>query len=880
MPYQLKYTTRFQALKENGNIYELNISVKDYEGDSQQITLGENPVVQNWQDDDPLKPIKGCVLNINIINDGTISLDDFYSDEDDKFLVSLVHIDGVGEVDSKELFQGFIVQDDCSEILVDYNHYIQLSATDNLGILKNSTIFDASIDAGEEETVFGLSISGSLDGTNNSLIINSTAFEYPFTQILPTSKITITSSALYYGTYTVLSVEPDATIPQIKIVVKEQIGALAIETGCNLTFNLPIDLNQFLSLRDLVRMCLFQTKLRLPLKVVSSLKIKGKDRWLDDTYIDGTSLNQNGTYINCYDLLESLMRRFNACLFQSDNYLGIVFGNYASWYIVRFGEFPLCQDYTDAKIYSARYDDNIDFIEYYDENHFVEYDVLNQIENGAIKSIQRPYNYTLEKFNYTYKNNLLKNGDLLTLGDLIGSYTSGLPGAGTEYYYTAPFWEINTDISRPSSTVQIVVQKDQYGNEIERYLEIKFNTPTSATIAQQERYLITNKIAVKKGDVIKVSFDYEESWYAADGQNYSKTFYHFIEASGPTYQKVNFDRGYGFPNDGTWTPDGAIILNLSEGTLPNLKTFTYTTEPAPIDGEFNFSINVLGDDNTAYSTQYRNLSVEIISTQIGKTVVGHTHKTISNSTIKNALEKDIDMDSSPSQAIAYTLFSDEGIGVLRTIASTWDYAMVCEKLFDNVAFTFGYEHPITSERVILISYDNIPSGFNINNYPPGTQFTITNSTNGANGTYTISYIEFITIAPPYTNLYIWTVETQPSTPAFGAGDFTFAQSPKTGSLGELTTFEDLFLRWKSRIKIDCNLITLHGTNSSNFILSLISLIKIDGFQYLWFIIGALSIDYKNNMAKCTLYGYINENESIEDLEAISSYEFKYLYKNS
>lgn len=878
MPYQLKYTTRFQSLKENGNIYELNISVKDYEGDSQQIILGENPVVQNWQDDDPLKPIKGCVLNINIINDGTISLDDFYSDEDDKFLVSFQYIDTINPLNSKELFQGFVIQDDCSEIMVDYNHYIQLSATDNLGILKNTTIFDASINAGSQETRSSLSINGFNDGINNSLIFNSENYLYPFTKILPTTKITISNTGIYDGTYTVLSVVPDSNIPQLKIIVKENITNTATASNAILSFNLPIDLNQFLSLRDLVRMCLFATKLRLPLKVVSVLKIVGNNKWLDDTYIDGTSLNQNGTYITCYNLLESLMQRFNASLFQSNNYKSITLGHNVSWYIVRFAEFPLCQDYTDVKMYAIQYDNNIVFDYYYEEKNFIEYNSLNQIETGAIKSFERPYNYTLEKFDYNFKSNLLNNGDLLTLGDLVETYNSGLPGAPTIYYYTAPYWEINNSISRPLAEVRIVVWVDQYGNEIERYLRIKYFGPMS--IAQQQDYLVTNRIAVKKGDIIKVSFDYEEGWYAADNQDYQRAFGHYIEGTGPTYEFVNYGRGLNNPKDGSWTPTGYVLLVIPENTLPNLKTFSYTTEPAPIDGEFRFSLSVLGDLTTGITTKYKNIKVEISSTEIGKSVVGHTHKTLSNSLIKNFLEKDINLDSSPSQSISYTLVSSEGVGVQRNIATIWDYDMPCSKTFQNVEFYFGSEHPISGDRVILITSNNIPSGFNVNDYSSGSSFTITNSTNGANGTYTIAYIQIIAFVAGLPLLYIATVEPQPFVETLGTGDFTFVASPKTGSLGELTTFEDLFLRWKPRIKIDCNLITLHGTNTSNFILSLISIMQIDGFQYLWFLIGSLAIDYKKDTAQCTLYGYINENESIEDLEAVSSYEFKYLYKNS
>ena len=65
---------------------------KDYDGDHINITFGTNPVIHQWQDDDPQKPIKGSSITINIINEGNISLDDFYSNEDDTFQVILYKI--------------------------------------------------------------------------------------------------------------------------------------------------------------------------------------------------------------------------------------------------------------------------------------------------------------------------------------------------------------------------------------------------------------------------------------------------------------------------------------------------------------------------------------------------------------------------------------------------------------------------------------------------------------------------------------------------------------------------------------------------------------------------------------------------------------------
>jgi len=859
MAYNLFCRGYFNSIAiDNQNEYQLDIFKKDYDGDPINITFGANPVIHQWQDDDPQKPIKGSSITISIINEGNISLDDFYSNEDNTFQVILYKIDFAEEL----IFKGFVSQDDCSEILVDYNHEIQITATDNLGILKDFTFDQASVKFGQDILETGLDIQTVTNGVLNYIKVNE-SYSGDYTKILAGSKISISGGTYFDGVYTVLNIEPDLTLGFI-IQVSESVGGNSPSTLCNLGFTIPYDISSFLSIKEILRLCILSTGIELEeLRVLSRIKPYGKDRWIDDTYIDCNSYLKNNTqYENCYSILEDLMKRFKASLFQA----------YGFWYIVRIGEYSMCNDYTTDTQFVHRYDATSDTYEYINSglenrNLFID---INMAENGILKSLLRPYNYIKEKFDYSFKDNLLKNGDLTILGDLIGSYSSGLPGTGTIYYYTAPYWEINTDISRPSSTVQIVVDTDQFGNEIERYLEIKFSGTPSATIAQQESYLITNKIAVKKGDVIKVSFDYEEGWFAADGTNYSKTFYHYIQAQDLSVQKVNFDRGYGYPNNGTWTPDGMALLNLSEGTLPNLKTFTYTTDPAPIDGEFNFALNVLGSDDLAYTTQYKNLSVQIISTQIGKSIIGHTHKTICNLNIKNNSEEDIALDFSPSQAINGTLFTDEGYGVIRNIAELWDYEGTCETEYVDLAIVSGVEHPVTGWFGIMLTVPT-PDGLSWENYPTGTQFIISGGT-PIDGTYNVDFMS------SFLGVFYIMALTEITTWWAGEATFTFNKPFQALKLGQHTTFEQMYLRWKTRPKLDLNILSVMG-NGSNFFGPL-HLIKHYAIQDIIFFLGSISINYRNDSAECTLYGLVNETEKRNDLEAVSSYEFDYIYKNA
>jgi hypothetical protein len=67
---------------------------------------------------------------ITLTSNVSTPIEDFYSEEDDQFK-------GMFYWNEQLLFEGFLVQDDCSELMADYLHEISLSFTDNLGLLKD-----------------------------------------------------------------------------------------------------------------------------------------------------------------------------------------------------------------------------------------------------------------------------------------------------------------------------------------------------------------------------------------------------------------------------------------------------------------------------------------------------------------------------------------------------------------------------------------------------------------------------------------------------------------------------------------------------------------------------------------------------------------------
>mgnify|MGYP003434059223 FL=1 len=133
MAYGIIYFSEFNDLK---NIdFKIEIYKKDYSGGSTRVNCASNPVIHLWDKDEVKGLIKGSQLTVNLINEGSLPLTSFYSESDDGFIVIFSTAGG-----NNILFAGQLVQDDCSEDLVDFAHEIKLSFTDNLGLLKDVTV--------------------------------------------------------------------------------------------------------------------------------------------------------------------------------------------------------------------------------------------------------------------------------------------------------------------------------------------------------------------------------------------------------------------------------------------------------------------------------------------------------------------------------------------------------------------------------------------------------------------------------------------------------------------------------------------------------------------------------------------------------------------
>lgn len=825
MAYGIKYYSDFDSFKANLT-FRLYIKKKDYSGDQYNILLSGTPVIHEWQDDDPQKTIKGSTLKIGILNNGVVSLDDFYSNEDDTFLVELYR----KETDEL-LFIGYIIQDECAEIQLDFLHEINITASDGLGLLKDTNFLDASIKYPKLIEYNGIEIFSYSDIYGNK-IWAALPEEY---LISTNNTLVISGGSALDGTYTIDHVNID-TPGFYTFYVNESIPTLTSFTG-NLSYYRAIDLSKLLSYGEIMRLCLLSTGFELATNVMSKLyPIHSSETiWIDSTFIFGTTFFES-EWMNCYDILDKIMNRFNSTLFQS----------HGQWYVIRWGELWFNLDYDSISFDGYRYNSeftSIVNVNYTDSIHYFP-SSLNEIETGTIKSIFRPYQYIKETFNYDMQSNLCYNSNLDKLGALLNNYNTGqdrdieryvsgpvegftiqgdlinfkrdqtfiISGSGgadgtykvldvvnasgsfivkvegtvplfspnnaTIYYLTVfeydplgyhpfigPFFP-----SAGKYTIDVV--KDFQGNEIERYLNVNPN-------GGPQNKILSSDIQITKGDIIHITMDYKtKNSYTAPSPYGAPFQWHLKLTDGTVDYLISSEIFIWFdpvlyPSYNQYT-----IAVMAGDNTSDWHQMDVQSEPAPIDGIF--TIGYIGQ--YANGLHFKNITIEITNSISGQTkVIGQTHTNSQDFVLKNNIDKDIDFDDTISSSIKGTQFLSTSSGILRDKTTLWNYLGRGEE------------------------YDT--------------------------------------------------------------------------RLGELTTFEQLYLFYKPRTKLEMNLLKIFE-NDLMLALNTVLLYGNTIPEQYRYIIGSLSIDYKNGTANCTAYGLIDGNDSISNLESINLYEFNYLYENN
>lgn len=839
MAYNLIYQSEFDQLNDVVEKYYIKIYKKNYTGVPANVLCGGNPVIHNWGLDEPRLGVKGSNLTLKLINSGGLPLQSFFSVEDDTFLIEYFW-------KSQLLFTGYLVQDDCTEVQEDIDHYINLSFTDNLGLLKDVPLSSAAALLGAK-TQYSKGIAAMGEK-------KFSVYYAPFTVEIGNTIIISNSGSPRDGQYTVVNVVPTGT--SIEITTNEIVNPWIGVENADLTVIVPVDLTERYPLLEFMRLCLLSTNLQLNTDVYANINPIGggiNQRMFEDVYLSGDTFLSSDSYASCYDVLNTILTRFKATIFQA----------YGIWNVVRWDQLR----YEDSFIESSRYNPEWVYQSQGGQLNTFTYGNGSDIQNGIQESILRPFKFDRETFNYRQPA-FLKNAALQNLGAFISTETVGdIRTDKYEFPASSKWLHFYQDTAYIVVKTQILAFSEQ---EVERYVyqpKITNGLPPGYENFANVQF---NDIEVNAGD----EFDFEISIKAAsstggDSVNFrfgfylqTKTgeYYSLVNEAGPNNDMFAWNFFALTPIQSIGNPFAVLPDAAEEYTAYKLSSTGVQERVPRFPADGLLRIRVYGTTDTNVSQPNVDAIWKDIRFTLANyvndttTVIGHVHYQYQPPTINNSSDIDIQIDSSPLNTIAGTLFLESFTNMLQNRTDMWNRAGITElqRLGSITTFEENFWRRTARSKLEgalleiirpgayrytgLMTFGGTPD--DQGNYPItipglstnmdiGDSFTITGSALN-DGTYTIVL---------YTS----------------GGSFIYVTTPLTTEVSVIATI----------------------TISTKVHLSLLTVIKYLPKSTLNYIFGMLSIEYKEIIARGTMWEIYKDGEV--DSDFTRNYDFKYLY---
>ena len=638
MPHGLIYQGEFSSKADD---YRLEILKKDYTGPFTTLPMAGVPIVQNWGTDEVKDAIKGCSLAINYLNFGSNPIDNFYSNNDDEFLVRFYQ-------DAQLLFSGYLVQDDIREPLIDTTHEVQLSANDGLGLLKDIA-FDKTAPAWYlAPTAQGDFISVTTPVQNWIYLRNANFIPVvgtPFT-------ISGHPVALMNGTFT----------PTVVTVLSPGNYNVRTNTFTGDTAAEPVYLNgsggafDFYgrnTIMNAIAICLQNTGVEIETNVYCNIFEDYHNPAqcpLSQTLIDYQTFIAGDVFDNCFNVLNKICDRFNITIFQA---LG-------KWNIIRWDELKRSPD-INGFVFDINFAPagtttlDADMIFGFGEDIFP--------VTGITKSIVRPFEYTKEAFNYQQPKYLLQNYDLLQLGALLRTYMSG-----------------TTRVSEYIAIAWLGI----YGNPaVERFIRVEYDTVLER---ESDRYLVlrgptydsirclpAKNIDCNVGDKISFACTFRTNISGIPG---AVSFAISLTDGVSTRYLKNTGATAGGNGTLSWSSTFGFTFVYPAGENSNQwhSMDTALTPPLPYTGVMNIFLPQFTDppQNATRESHFKDMRFEYITYINDSTkIIGHIHKDLQVANIKNNEANDIYMDDAPRNSIQGVLFRNRLVGLVQDRTTLW-----------------------------------------------------------------------------------------------------------------------------------------------------------------------------------------------------------------
>jgi hypothetical protein len=720
--YGLYASGAFDSLPQNGQTvrYDFRIYRKNYKGTVYDLACASDAIIHRYLTDDPVAPIKGSEIELNLINSGSTPLSLFYSEEDDTYKIEVDatfdEYDAIsGSITvTKTIFSGYLVQEDCTEVLNDFVHEIKLVWTDNLGVIKDLDFESANkvsppLATAQRQDIMAVSILEE----NYSLNIGERLYVSKTTGSPQIGDFVIVQRAgERNGTYQILKIEPHPTLPGYWLYIKEKPkGANLSSTSALVTYITASDIYWRIKLSDCIRICLNGTGLPLEIFYQGSLTAVYNttvySKFLENVYVDARTFLNNGTWDSCYTVLEKICTKFGLTIFQADN----------KWHIVRWNELR----YYSNQMTVYKYDRYFTYVGSQSSYNKIFNLAHGEVEAGASETLVRPYQFYAENFKYEALSNNLLNGNLQSLGVFIRRTSFTTDGvAYYDYEYEAPGYDLIAGLANTYEVHIHIIKKQVDLSEVDRFLRIRQITGTAAV---ERKVIRTNKIEVNEGDRIKITYQ-SNPWNTGGANIY--TFFQ-VEKGTASADKYFINGVKNDDDQNGWTD--LTSLNFSSpalrppyrpsssslyGFLPeNAKVpatandIVIDSEAIPFDGIFYIYLGINSIQDPALH-DYRNLNVEIIpATEGTPDLIGHLNKAFISKTIKNTKTADIYLDSNIKNYRRGTLFFNVLQNLINVRATIWR---------DGITATDYNLGTITTEQMEYYK-DKVRSKLELNFFP-------------------------------------------------------------------------------------------------------------------------------------------------------------------
>jgi len=646
-PYQIKYT-----------IYK-----KNYVGPISSLICAGEPLVQRYLEDNPIAPIKGCEVEIKFLNkDRLMPLSLFYSEEDDTFKII---VERVGFPNNQRLFEGYMVQNECTEILVDFTHELSLVFTDNIGLLKNVKLDQGARVVAKTEADW-------------RHYVNAVTQYNGYFEMLPNldpakdPKIGDTMILESDGgdtIYAVIDVKQVGSGVNTRVHVYVDLAMPNVGNGtlwASVFFITPHNIQQRMKLGDIMKICLQNSGMMLDCYYsnYAQVKLAGgtfTSRLPENIYIDCKTFKSGDDYDTLYDILEKILKRFTGTLFQCK---GV-------WKMHRWLELPIVNDgQLLAKIYNPYFVFQFSTL----SSWRMDYGYGTDIETGANETIVRPLKYVKDTFSFEQPTDMLFNYKLDFLGEYLGqfNYTVGAE-TFTVKKYEALGWQNNLGSPFYFNPRDLRIVYDAFGNEVDRYIALNIN-PLNTTISPppylKHRTVGATTIEVNKGDVIKYSFDWKG--FGFDSSAHTLNF-------NPLMLNTTTQEYYVSPS-GEWVinNDPFPVYYPPNTDFNEWQTVSVETKPIPFDGLLTVWITYRGFGDDSY---YKNFNFEYIPYMGGRSdVKKQSHTTTMQGNIKNVVDEEIAIDDTVKNYAKGTLFLPTFTNLIQDKTANWQDGVISRQM--------------------------------------------------------------------------------------------------------------------------------------------------------------------------------------------------------